>query len=88
VTSFRNLISLVGKSGWNIDHFDVVTTFLNPEVDDEDIYVTLPDGGPEGLNVPTTIAQPKKPLYSFKQAPQLWHNDIDTFLLSLEFTQS
>jgi hypothetical protein len=88
LTTFRYLISLVGKYGWNIDHLDVVTAFLNPEVDDDDIYMTLPAGWPEGLNAPTIVVRLKKALYGLKQAPRLWHNDINTFLLSLEFTQS
>jgi len=37
LTTFRYLISLVGKYGWNIHHLDVVTAFLNSEVDDDDI---------------------------------------------------
>jgi len=57
LTSFRYLISIVGKHGWNIDHLDVVTTFLNPEIDDDDIYMTLPEGWPGGLNAPTIIVQ-------------------------------
>jgi len=66
----------------------VATAFLNPEVDDDDIYMTLPEGWPEGLNAPTIVVRLKKALYGLKQAPRLWHNDINTFLLSLEFTQS
>jgi len=88
LTTFRYLISLVGKYRWNIDHLDVVTAFLNPEVDDDDIYMTLPEGWLEGLNTPTIIVRLKTALYGLKQAPRLWHNDINTFLLSLEFTQS
>jgi len=37
LTTFQYLISLVRKHGWNIDHLDVVTALLNPEVDDDDI---------------------------------------------------
>ena len=66
----------------------MVTAFLNPEVDDDDIYMTLPEGWLEGLNTLTCIVRLKTALYGLKQAPQLWHNDINTFLLSLEFTQS
>ena len=44
LTTFRYLTSLVGRSGWIIDHLDVVTRFLNPEVDDDDIYMALPEG--------------------------------------------
>jgi len=47
LTTFRYLISLIGRCGWNMDHLDVVTAFLNPEIDDDDIYMTLPKGWPE-----------------------------------------
>jgi len=88
LTTFQYLISLVGKHGWKIDHLDVVTAFLNPEVNDNDIYMTLPEGWPEGLNAPMNVVRLKKALYGLKQAPRLWHNDINTLLLSLDFTQS
>jgi len=29
LTTFRYLISLIGRYGWNIDHLDVVTAFLH-----------------------------------------------------------
>jgi hypothetical protein len=90
LTTFRYLISLVRRSGWNIDHLDVVTAFLNPEVDDDDIYMVLPEGWPEDLDAhaPPIIVRPRKALYGLKQAPRLWHNDINTFLLFLRFIQS
>ena len=69
LTTFRYLISLVGKHGWTIDHLDVVTAFLNPKIDDDDIYMTLPDGWHEGLNAPTIVVRLKKALYGLKQAP-------------------
>jgi len=45
LTTFRYLISLIGKygTGWIMDHLHVVTAFLNPEIDDDDIYMTLPE---------------------------------------------
>jgi len=88
LTIFRYLISLVGKYDWNIDQLDVGTAFFNPEVDEEDIYMTLPEGWPEGLNAPMMIVPIQKALYSLKLAPRLEYNDINTFLLFLEFTQS
>jgi hypothetical protein len=71
-----------------MDHLDVVTAFLNPEIDDDNIYITLPDGWPEGLNAPKIIIRLRKALYSIKQAPRLWHDNLNAFLLSLGFTQS
>jgi len=52
LNTFRYLISLVRKKGSNIEHLAVVTVFLNPEVDDDDIYMTMSKSGPKGLNSP------------------------------------
>jgi len=92
LTTFQYLISLIGRYGWNMDHLDVVTAFLNPEIDDDDIYMTLPEewpeGWPEGSNAPKIVVRLRKALYRLKQAPRLWHHDINAFLLSLGFAQS
>jgi len=44
LTTFRYIISLIGKYGnnWNMDHIDVATTFLNCAIDDDDIFMTPP----------------------------------------------
>jgi hypothetical protein len=88
LTTFRYLISLIGRYGWNMDHLDVVTAFLNTKIDDDDIYMTLAEGWPEGHNTPKIIVRLRNALYGLKQAPRLWHDDINAFLLSLGFTQS
>jgi len=67
---------------------DVGTAFLNPEIDDDNINMTLLEGCSEGLNAPKIIVRLRKALYGLKQAPQLWHHNINAFLLSLGFTQS
>jgi len=88
LTTFRYVISLIGRYGWNMDHLDVVTAFLNPKIDDDDIYMTLPEGRPEGLTAPKIIVRLRKAPYGLKQAPRLWYDDINAFLFSLGFTQS
>jgi hypothetical protein len=88
ICTFRYLISLIGRYGWNMDNLDVVTAFLNPEIDDDDIYMTLPEGWPEGLNPTKIIVRLRKALYGLKEAPRLRHDDINAFQLSLGFTQS
>jgi len=87
LTMLRYLISLIGRYGWNMDQLDEVAAFLNPEIDDDDIYMTLPEGWPEGLNAPKIIVRLRKALYGLEQAPRIWHDDIDAFQLSLGFTQ-
>jgi len=67
---------------------DVVAAFLHPEIDDVDIYITLPEGWPEGSNAPKIVVRLRKALYGLKHAPHLSHDDINAFLLSLGFTQS
>jgi hypothetical protein len=47
---------------------DVLTDFLNSEVDEDDIYMTLPKGWPEGLKAPTIVVRLMKALYVPKQA--------------------
>jgi hypothetical protein len=71
-----------------MDRLDVVTAFLIPKIDNDDIYMTLPEGWPEGLNACKFIVRLRKALYGLRQAPPLWHDDINAFLLSLRFTRS
>jgi len=71
LTTFWYLNSLIARYGWNMDHLDVVTAVLNPEIDDDDIYMTLPEGWPEGLNAPKIIVRLRKALYGLKHAPRL-----------------
>jgi hypothetical protein len=88
LTTLRYLISRIARYMWHMDHLDVVTAFLNPEIDNEDIYMTWPEGWPEGLNALKITIRLRKALHGLKQAPRLWHDDINPFLLSLGFTQS
>ena len=88
LTMFQYHISLIGRYGWTMDHLDVVTTFLNHEIDNDEIYITLPEGSQEGLNALMIIIRLSKALYGLKQAPRLWHDNINAFLLTLGFTQT
>jgi len=49
-TVFRYVISLIVRYGWNMDHLDRVTVFLNLGINADDIYITLPEDWPQGLN--------------------------------------
>jgi len=86
LTTFRYLIPLIRRYGWNIDHLDVVAAFLNPEIDNDDIYMTLPGGWPEGLIARKITVRLRNALYHLIHAPWLWHTDINAVLLSLRFT--
>jgi len=85
---FRYLICLFGRYRWNTDRLDVVTAFLNPEIDDDEIYITLPEKWPTGSHTPLIVVRLRNALYGVKHAPRLWHDNINAFLLCLGFTQS
>jgi hypothetical protein len=60
LTTFRLLISLAACYNWRIDHRDIVTAFLNPDVNDNAIFMELPEGWPvDGLEVATVVRLPK-----------------------------
>jgi hypothetical protein len=90
LSTFRMLMAYAAQHKWEVEHLDVVTAFLNPKIDKENIYMTLPPGtdwiDPRLAEVETVRL--KKALYGLKQAPRLWHEEINSFLLSIGFTQS
>jgi hypothetical protein len=79
LTTFLNVISLIGKYRRNVDHMVVVNAILNPEIDIDDICMPLPDKCPEGSMAPQIILRQVKAVYGLKQASWLWHDDINAF---------
>jgi len=57
LTTFGYLITMVRKHGRNMDHLDVVTAFLNPGINHDDINRTPPEGSPDGLYAPTNVVR-------------------------------
>jgi hypothetical protein len=91
LTTLRYLLSLAADHGWHIDHMDVVTAFLNPSIDRDDVYMCLPPGMDwidPSLARGTRAVRLHKALYGLKQAPRLWWQEIHSFLKSLGFLQS
>ncbi len=84
LVSFRAMMALAARHGWEVDQMDVVTAFLNPPVKGE-IYMQVPEGvsGKEGR-----VCRLRKALYGLKEAPRLWHEHIDKFLGTLKFERS
>ena len=41
---FRLILALATQYGWDVDHMDVVTAFLNPRIDRDNIYMEMPPG--------------------------------------------
>jgi len=85
LTTLRYLLCFMAYNSWNSNHLNVVTAFLNPEID-KVVYAELPEGIDWLSESPRTgFLQLNKALYGLKQAPRLWHQSIDGFLLSIGF---
>jgi len=85
MTTVRLLLELSAQHGWNVDHMDVVTVFLNLKIDRDNIHMATPPGiewlepyMPDG-----SMLLLRKALYGLKQAPRLWFEDINNYLLSI-----
>lgn len=100
-TTFRMLLATACIMNWEIRQLDVVTAFLNPEIDNENIWILLPAGCIEPMRKLTSGAlsdiesttgitlRLKKALYGLKQSPRLWWKKIDGVLIdSLGFTRA
>ena len=44
MATFRLILALAAQYGWDVDHMDVVTAFLNPKIDRDNIYMEIPLG--------------------------------------------
>jgi len=41
---FRLVLALAAQYGWDVDHIDMVTAFLNPKINRDNIYMEMPLG--------------------------------------------
>ena len=88
VMSLRVLMALVAFHDWEAEQLDVVTAFLEADIDEE-IYMRQPEGyrqtDEHGVEL---VCQLQKSIYGLKQAPRNWNKTITTWLLQYGFTQS
>ena len=87
LTTLRVLFALIAIFDLECDQMDVVTAFLNGDLDQE-IYMMIP----EGLRTPDNedmVCKLQKSLYGLKQSPRQWYAKIDDFLVgTLKFVAS
>jgi len=85
-SSVRALIAFAVQNDMLIHQMDVITAFLNGDLD-EDIYMQQPDGyvqsGSEHL-----VCKLKKSLYGLKQAPRCWNLAFKKHMESIGFRQT
>ena len=85
-SSIRTLLAFAVNNNMVVHQMDVVTAFLNGELQ-EDIYMQQPPGyevpGKEGL-----VCKLKRSLYGLKQAPRVWNKSFQEFMIRLGLKQS
>jgi len=90
--TFRLILALAAQYGWDVDHMDVLTAFLNPRIDRDNIYMKMTLGidwlasNESGSSGSVLIL--RKALYGLKQVPRHWYKNIDGYLQSIGFRQS
>jgi hypothetical protein len=87
-TSLQVMFAVTAYYGLTIYHMDIVTAFLNTELDKE-ICVARPLGLPLklGAHGDEMVLHLQKSLYGLKQASQQWYCLIDSIFKSLGFTR-
>nr|GEX88883.1 zinc finger, CCHC-type [Tanacetum cinerariifolium] len=84
ISTIRFLLALAAIHDLVIHQIDVITAFLNGDLDEE-IYMKQP----EGFVMPgreSKLCKLKKSLYGLKQAPKQWHQKFDDVVLSNGFS--
>jgi len=79
LTAVRFFLSIVAHKDFECDQMDVVTAFLNGDIDEE-IYMDVPAGFKDPKR-PNLVCKLLKALYGLKQAPRMWNAKIDGFLV-------
>jgi hypothetical protein len=87
-TSLCIVFAIAAHFGLTIYQMDVVTAFLNAELNEE-IYMSQPPGLSPKLNVHSEemVLQLRKSIYGLKQASRQWYRLIDSIFKSLGFTR-
>ena len=85
-SSIRSLLAFAVQNNMLIHQMDIVTAFLNGELDEE-IYMQQPTGyvipGKEHL-----VCKLKKSLYGLKQSPRCWNKAFHDYMEVIGFSQS
>lgn len=83
--SIRALLAIAAAEGWVIHQMDVITAYLNGELEHE-IYMAQPEGFIEEQNK-GLVCSLKKSLYGLKQAGRAWNKKIHEVLTGLGFVK-
>ena len=87
MVTIRTILAIATALGWDIDQMDVVTAFLNGDLN-EIIFMEIPEGLRNESNK-NMVCKLLKAIYGLKQAPRQWYAKMHHFLVDdLGFTSS
>ena len=81
--SLRIILALANIFNYELKQMDVITAFLNAKVD-EDVYMRVPEGFDRSDG---HVLKLNKSLYGTKQAPHMWNNELNAFIVSIGFVR-
>lgn len=79
--SLRIILCLCCSLDYEITQMDVITAFLNGTLE-EDVYMKVPQGYSYGNDM---VVKLNKSLYGTKQAPHVWNEEVNIFIVSINF---
>ena len=82
LAAFRLLVAISVFNGWSLRNLDIITAFLNGDVDAE-LYMGIPEG--MDLDPKKFVLKLRRSLYGLKQAPRIWWERMRKFLLQSGF---
>ena len=84
LSTIRSVLAIAATEKLHLSQFDVSTTFLYWELEDE-IYMKQPEGFNDGTGL---VCKLIRSLYGLKQAPRCWNKRFGNFLIKLGFKPS
>lgn len=85
-STLRCMFAIAAKQDYDIDHLDVVTAFLNGDLEEE-VYMEQPEGFIK-KGCEKQVCKLKKAIYGLKQGPYTWNKKLDQTLQELKFKRS
>ena len=83
MSTMRTCLALATLNNWDIECWDVVTAFLNGDLE-EDVYMRPPPGmtSYKGNSLAGKLLKIKKGLYGLCQAGRTWWKALDQWLMN------
>ena len=87
-TTFRTILSKAVRDDFQIDCFDLASSFVQQKIDVDHLFMETPDGYPKTLSSGERSAlHVRQSLYGLKQASRLLSDRLSSYLTKLGFKQ-